>query len=49
MFASTDEVLADRLRNVRLPEPPAAMRERNRRGYDEWIGAQASRNRWRKQ
>lgn len=48
VYASTDELLAARLRNIRLPEPPPAMRERNRRTYSEWLDSQrGGRNRWR--
>ena len=47
VYASTDELLAARLRRMRLPEPPPAVRERNRASYSEWLNSQPSRNRWR--
>lgn len=50
IFASTDELLAERLRNVRLPEPPQALRDRNHRTYSDWLNSQqGGRNRWRDQ
>jgi hypothetical protein len=49
IYASTDELLEARLRQLRLPEPPPALRERNRRSYSEWLNSQANRNRWRDQ
>jgi hypothetical protein len=47
IYASTDELLAERLRQVRLPEPPPGLRQRSRRTYDDWLNADANRNRWR--
>ena len=47
VYASGDELLAQRLRELRVPEPPPAVRERNRARYQEWLSSQANRNRWR--
>jgi hypothetical protein len=47
VFAATDEFLAERLRGLRLPEPPPALRERNKRSYSEWLDSNPGRNRWR--
>jgi hypothetical protein len=47
IFASTDELLAERLRQVRLPEPPPALRERHLRTYGDWLNSRGGRNRWR--
>jgi hypothetical protein len=47
VFAAVDEQLAQRLRQMRLPEPPPALRERDRKSYDDWLNSDASRNRWR--
>jgi len=47
LFASTDELLAERLRRLTLPEPPQAVRERSRASYQEWLDSKPSRNRWR--
>jgi hypothetical protein len=46
IYASSDELLAQRLRDLRLPEPPPALRERNQRTYSDWLNAQTGRRRW---
>jgi hypothetical protein len=46
-LGASDELLAQRLRQLRLPEPPPAYRERNRRSYGAWLEQDAGRNRWR--
>ena len=41
-------MLAQRLRDLRLPEPPAAFRERTRQTYTDWLeGSNGGRNKWR--
>ncbi len=47
VFSAVDEQLAQRLRQLRLPEPPATLRERDRQSYDVWLKSEAARNRWR--
>lgn len=47
VFAAVDDELVQRLRQLRLPEPPPALRERDRKSYDDWLNSDASRNRWR--
>ncbi len=47
MHAAVEEQLIQRLRSMRLPEPPPALRERDRQSYQAWLNAQAGRNRWR--
>lgn len=46
LYSSIDDLIAKRLREMRLPEPPPAFRERNRHTYREWL-EQAGRNPWR--
>lgn len=47
IYASVDEFLATRLRDMRWPEPPSGSRERGLRKYRNWLNSQANRNRWR--
>ena len=47
VFAAVDEQLTERLRGLRLPKPPSALRERDRRSYGDWLGSASGRNRWR--
>ena len=47
VYAAVDEQLTQRLRQLRLPEPPQALRERDRKSYDDWLNSDAARNRWR--
>jgi hypothetical protein len=47
VYAAVDEQLTQRLRQLRLPEPPPTLRERDRRSYDAWLRSDAGRNRWR--
>ena len=44
---STEEQLVDRLRRMKLPEPPAGVRERSLERYKEWLNSQQGRNRYR--
>lgn len=46
LHSSLDEAIAQRLRELRLPEPPAAFRERTRRTYTAWLEG-GGRNTWR--
>lgn len=47
LHSSLDEALAQRLRDLRLPEPPPAFRERTRQTYSSWLDGSAGRNKWR--
>lgn len=47
IYRSTEEQLTDRLRRLRLPEPPPEVRERSLRRYEKWLNSQQSSNRWR--
>jgi hypothetical protein len=47
LYASDDELLAQRLRELRLPDPPPGLRERGRQTYGEWLQGRGSRNPWR--
>ena len=47
VYSATDELLAARLRDLQTPEPPQALRERNKRTYGEWLDSAPGRNRWR--
>lgn len=48
LHASLDELIAQRLRDLRLPEPPSAFRDRTRRAYSAWLdGSGGGRNNWR--
>ena len=44
---STEDQLVDRLRRMKLPEPPAGVRERSLERYKEWLNSQQGRNRYR--
>lgn len=44
---STEDQLVDRLRRMRLPEPPPGVRERSLVRYKEWLNSQQGRNRYR--
>ena len=48
LHSSLDEMIAQRLRDLRLPEPPSAFRERTRQTYTDWIDTNGGgRNKWR--
>jgi hypothetical protein len=47
LSATADDAIAERLRRLRLPDPPPALRERTRSSYGEWLQSRASHNRWR--
>lgn len=47
LHASLDEMIAQRLRDLRLPDPPPALRERTRRTYTDWLERGAGRQNWR--
>jgi hypothetical protein len=47
VLGATDALLAERLRDLRLPSPPSSFLERNRRSYGEWLSDRTSRNSWR--
>jgi hypothetical protein len=48
LHSSLDEMLAQRLRDLRLPEPPPAFRERTRQTYTDWLeGSGGGHNKWR--
>jgi hypothetical protein len=47
VHASSDELLAARLRGLRLPSPPSSIRERSKERYREQLGERSARNRWR--
>lgn len=47
VFAASDDMLAQRLRDMRLPEPSPAFRDRSRETYSRWAQARAGRQRWR--
>ena len=47
LYAGDDELLAQRLRELRLPEPPPGFRERNREVYGQWLQGRGARNPWR--
>lgn len=40
-------MIAQRLRDLRLPEPPPGFRERTRRTYTDWLESNSGRNNWR--
>jgi hypothetical protein len=44
LYASGDELLVARLRELALPPPPPKLRERSR---ERWAGSYGARNHWR--
>jgi hypothetical protein len=47
LYATGDEQIAERLRQLRLPDPPPALRERTRSSYGQWVESRSAKNPWR--
>jgi hypothetical protein len=44
---SSEEQLIERLKRMKFPEPPAGVKERSLRRYQDWLRSGANKNRWR--
>jgi hypothetical protein len=47
LHMSAEEQLIQRLRTMRLPEPPPGVKERSLQAYRDWLNSQKNRNPWR--